>query len=131
MGIRGWGGSPAEAFEEAAAAMFELTADLRGLDPRHEAALSCTGDGPEELLVEFLNALIARADLDEVVFVRVTIDDLARTGKHWTLTARALGAARDAAAGRFLTEVKAATYYGAAVVRDDDGRWEARCVVDL
>jgi SHS2 domain-containing protein len=131
MGIHGWGDSIAVAFEETATAMFELMADLEGLEADRDTAVSCEGNAPEELLVEFLNNLLSLADIEDMVFTEVAVDRLERTGECWMLTARARGATRERAAGRFLTEVKAATYYGASVIESGEGRWEARCVVDL
>ncbi|HUV36728.1 MAG TPA: archease [Patescibacteria group bacterium] len=131
MGIRGWGAGIPEAFEEAARAMFELAAELDGLAADREVSVSCEGTDAEELLVEFLNTLLTRADLEDLVFVRVSIDRLGKDGGSWRLGARVMGAPRERAAGRLLTEVKAATYYGASVRMSGEGLWEARCVVDL
>jgi SHS2 domain-containing protein len=131
MGIHGWGDDITAAFEETAAAMFELIADIDGLDAKQEIPIFCEGNDPEELLVEFLNSLIARADIAELVLAKITIDGIVKADNHWTLNARAFGAPRDDAKERFLTEVKAATYYGADVKAGEGGRWEARCVVDL
>ena len=121
----------AEAFEETALAMFELIADLGGLAAEREAVVSCDGSDREELLVEFLNSLLSKADIDGLVLVHVEIERLDRRREQWTLAARAMGAPLERAAGRFFTEVKAATYYGASVRMSEEGRWEARCVVDL
>ncbi len=131
MGIHGWGASMAEAFEETALAMFELIAVLDGLGAERETVVSCDGSDAEELLVEFLNGLLSKAGIDDMVLISVEIERLERRGDQWTLAARALGVPLERAAGRFLTEVKAATYYGASVRMDGGGRWEARCVVDL
>lgn len=121
----------AEAFEETALAMFELIADLGGLAAERETVVSCDGSDREELLVEFLNGLLSKAGIDGLVLVHVKIERLEGRGRQWTLAARALGAPLERAAGRFLTEVKAATYYGASVRMGEKGRWEAQCVVDL
>lgn len=131
MGIRGWGASIAEAFEETALAMFELMADLDGVTADREITVSCNGIDREELLVEFLNALLARADLEEMVLQSVEVGRVENAGGQWSLTARAGGAPRETVAGRLLTEVKAATYYGASVRMSGGDRWEARCVVDI
>jgi SHS2 domain-containing protein len=103
MGICGWGDSIIAAFEETAASMFELMADLDGLGADRDAAVSCG----------------------------VVVDRLEKTAGGWILTAHARGASRENAAGRLLAEVKAATYCGASVIEKGEGRWEARCVVDL
>jgi SHS2 domain-containing protein len=131
MGVHGWGGSMAAAFEETALAMFELIAVLDGLAAERETIVSCDGSDAEELLVEFLNGLLSKAGVGDMVLVSVEIERLERREERWTLAARALGVPVERAAGRYLTEVKAATYYGASVRMNEGGRWEARCVVDL
>jgi len=131
MGICGWGSSPGEAFEETASAMFELMADARGVAPTSFFTVACGADDLEGLLIEFLNVLIGRSDLQGLIPLSVRIARLEERGGRWALDARAGGAATVQLSGRLLTEVKAATYYGARVRQIEGGGWEARCVVDL
>lgn len=123
--------NPQEAFEEAAAAMFEIMLDGTGLETSKAADVSCMGDALEDLLVEFLNALISSSDIEDIAFLEVDIGSMVYGKKGWTLAATAKGVARGEAAERFLTEVKAATYCGVSVAEVGKGRWEAQCVVDL
>ena len=131
MGIAGWGTTPAEAFEEIASAMFELMVDPRGLRSSRRSTIACEGIDITELLIEFLNALLSRADVSETVFLKATVSALERRGGAWALEGVAEGVSLDEARERLLVEVKAATYYGASVAEDGAGGWIARCVVDL
>jgi SHS2 domain-containing protein len=131
MGIRGWGNSPAEAFEEIANAMFELMVSGEGMRASRSESLSCRGIDLTELLIEFLNGLIARADVTATVFLNVAVGVLERRGGAWIIEAAAKGIALEEARGKLLVEVKAATYYGASVTDQGSGGWVARCVVDL
>jgi SHS2 domain-containing protein len=131
MGIQGWGATPAEAFEEIAAAMFELMVDGGGLTPTKTVPVSCRGSDDTELLLEFLNALLSAADIEGMVFLRAVVSALERGGGGWSVEATAHGVPVEEARERLLVEVKAATYYGASVRRREDGSWVARCVVDL
>lgn len=131
MGIRGWGATPAEAFEETARAMFGLVADIDGIQPSIAVPLRRRARDLTELLLEFLNALIADADVREVVFCGVFVERLAERRGGWVVEATARGAPLAAVRGRLLVEVKAATFYGASVRREESGRWVAQCVVDL
>lgn len=131
MGICGWGKSPVEAFEETASAMFGLMVERKGVDPSKEMDIRCEGGDQMELLIEFLNVLLSKADIEEVVFLAVSIDVFEKKEKSWMLEARARGIERRNVMDRLLTEVKAATYYGASVMENEKGTWEARCVVDL
>ncbi len=131
MGIRGWGATPAEAFEEAARAMFGLTAEVDGIEPTVAVPVRRRARDLTELLLEFLNALIADADLREVVFCGVSVERLAERRGGWFVEATARGAPLSAVREKLLVEVKAATFYGAAVRREEGGRWIAQCVVDM
>ncbi len=131
MGIRGWGPSLSSAFEEIALAMFELMADARGVAPAKSFSVDCEAGDLEGLLVEFLNAILTRSDLEGVIPTTVSVERIEARGDLWTLESEVGGSGADALSGRLLTEVKAATYFGARVREADDGTWEARCVVDL
>ncbi len=131
MGLRGWGGSPAEAFEETALAMFELMVDRHGMAAEIDHRLSIGGRDLTGLLIEFLNELLSFADIEDTAFVSVSIERLEGGGEDWELDAVIGGIPRAKCRKRLLSEVKAATWYGASVGRDRDGRWVAGCVVDL
>lgn len=131
MGVRGWGTGIEQAFEETALAMFELMIDGAGLQPCEGAHFEVKGRTLPELLIEFLNRLILDADLAELAFLSVHVDSIEERGSVFRLEGGAKGVTRSDVRDRLLDEVKAATYYGAAVVKDENGRWEARCVVDL
>lgn len=131
MGIRGWGRSGREAFEEIASAMFELMAQADGIVPTKVIPVACGADDLEGLLIEFLNTLLGRSDVQGIIPIAVTIKSFEERGGRWTLEAEMAGAAAADLSGRLLTEVKAATYYGARVRETEAGVWEARCVVDL
>jgi SHS2 domain-containing protein len=131
MGLRGWGRSPSEAFEETALAMFGLMLDGRGVAAEDEYLLSIGGRDLAGLLVEFLNELLSLADVEDSAFVSVRIDRLQGEDDEWDLDAVIGGIPRGRCGDRLLSEVKAATWYGAYVNRESDGRWLAGCVVDL
>lgn len=131
MGILGWGPSPREAFEEIALAMFELIVETEGLEATREIDLTCDGGELRELLVEFLNKLLLKADIEEMAFIEVRVDRLDKVEDHWVVAAKAGGVQKRDVKDKLLTEVKAATYYGAFVEDDGSGKWEAQCVVDL
>ena len=131
MGIRGWGGSLEAALEETAASMFELMADIRGLVPRVDVTIACTGKDEEELLVEFLNTLIYKADIEELILCDTVIERLEKNAQEWSLEAAARGVPRKEITEKLLMEVKAATYCGISVAETEEGKWTAQCVVDL
>lgn len=131
MGIRGWGPGIEQAFEETALAMFELIIDGVGLQSVDEVNFEVKGQALPELLIEFLNRFLLDADLVELAFLSVHVDSITEREGEFRLKGGAKGISRNDVRDRLLAEVKAATYCGAAVERDKNGRWEARCVVDL
>lgn len=126
MGIIGWGTSPAEAFEQGAKAMFNLMVDIGQVEPRERIPIRCQGKDWEELFAEWLNALLAEADIKGMVFSRFSVESL--TGKE--LHGWGEGEKFNPQKHHPKTEVKAATYSGLAVGERDD-EFFARCVVDL
>ena len=133
MGIRGWGSETREAFEEIARAMFELIVDGEGIEPEKRFDVRAEGETEEELLVDFLNGLLTRADIEEMVFLDVDIDMLEETEGTgtWHIEAVAGGVPMAGVGERLLREVKAATYYGLSVKREDSGNTTVTAVVDL
>ena len=131
MGLRGWGTSPAQAFEETALAMFDLMFDRRGASAEDEHKFSIAGMDLTELLIEFLNELLSLADIEELALVSVWIERFEGDGEEWELDVVTVGIPREKCRKRLLSEVKAATWYGASVGRDNGGCWVAGCVVDM
>ena len=131
MGIMGWGPRIEQAFEETALAMFGLIIDGVGLQPNREIHFEVKGRELPELLIEFLNKLLLDADIIESSFLSISVNSIEERDGVFRLKGGAKGISRESARDRLLAEVKAATYCGAAVEKDENGRWKARCVVDL
>ncbi len=131
MGIRGWGDTLEQAFEETAMAMAELCADRKCLETTATLKVECEGEDLTELLLEFLNSLLAEADRAGLVLGTVSVDKIYEENGRFKLKARAMCAPYESAREALLIEVKAATYYGASVKRSESGGWIAQCVVDL
>jgi SHS2 domain-containing protein len=105
--------------------MFGVMVDLDGVEPREAVPIACSAPDCELLLVEWLNALLAEADLRGMVFrrfeVRIAGEDLA---------GRAFGERFDPARHVPGTEVKGATLTALRVGETEAG-FEARTVVDV
>ncbi len=126
MGVRGFGATRAEAFEQAALALTAVIADLNTIAPREEVALRCEAPNDELLFAEWLNSLVFEMAVNKMLFSRfeVHIND----GR---LDARAWGERVDVARHRPAVEVKGATYTALRVARDCRGQWLAQTVVDV
>jgi SHS2 domain-containing protein len=124
MGIVGRGETMEQAFEHAAAAVFAMMTGLDQVAPRESVAIEFEEADPELALVIWLNRLLGEARSRGLIFGRFR---LRRDGAHWSGTAD--GEPWRAGLERGV-EVKGATLTGLAVTQQD-GIWDARCVVDV
>lgn len=125
VGLRGWGVTPAEAFEQAACA---LTAVVTRAEVRPEVSVRVTCEAPdlELLFAEWLNAIIYEMAVRNMLFGRfaVRIDNDRLEGTLW-------GEPVDVERHAPACEPKGATYTALKVFKDTDGRWSAACIVDV
>ena len=125
VGVRGWGPTPAVAFEQAAHA---LTAVITDAEVRSAVAVDVNCEAPdlELLFVEWLNAVIYEMAVRKMLFGRfaVQIDNRRLEGTLW---GEPIDVARHAPA----CEPKGATYTALRVAQDAGGAWSAACIVDV
>ena len=131
VGIRGWGGTPEEAFVGGAKAMMGVMFDTSTVERKKVIEVECSADDLGALFVEWLNALLTQRDLEEMVFsdFEVRIEE---GGEEKTLKGKALGEGYDPERHEFRTEVKAATYSQLKVYHDEQKKmYVAQCIVDV
>ncbi len=128
VGIAGYGRTLEEAFENAARAMFSVMVELDTVEPKDEVRVEVEAEEVEMLLVEWLNELLSQAHLSGMVFrdFRVKI----RREGSMRLEGVAMGERLNPEKHLLKVEVKAATYSMLEVGRRD-GRYYARCIVDV
>jgi len=126
IGVRGVGGDPATAFEQAAIAMTAVIADPADVRPLHRVRFDCSAPDLELLLVDFLNGVVFEMATRKMLFSRfdVGIEDA-------TLRATAYGEAVDVGRHQPAAEIKGATLTALDVHGREDGTWVAQCVVDV
>lgn len=125
IGIRGSGNTLAEAFEQVALALNAVVSDLSSIEPKETIEITCNENDTEQLLYDWLNALIYEMNTRKMLFsqFKVVIDD-------GFLSARVTGESIDIQRHQPAVEIKGATYTG-LVVREKSGQWLAQCVVDV
>src|SRR5262245_19214880 len=125
VGVRGFGNTAVEAFEQAALALTAVvtTAEIR---PTVSVKVECEASDVELLLVEWLNAIVYEMAVRKMLFSRfvATIDGTRLQGTLW-------GEPVDIARHAPACEPKGATYTALKVVNDESGLWMAACVVDV
>jgi len=124
IGIRGIGRTCEEALVMAAKAMFSLMVDdVESVPARSSVEVRVEGVDAEDLLLAWLNQLLAEADIGGLVFSEFSV-----SVSGWTLEGTAAGS--DFSGHDPGVEVKAATY-NLARLSESDGVWTAQCVVDV
>jgi len=125
IGIRGWGRTPAEAFEQAACALTAAVTQ-KTVTSRLEVRVSCSAPDLELLLVEWLNAIIYEMAVRRMLFGQFAVR-IENGRLHGSLWGEQVDVARHAPAA----EPKGATYTALKVSRDAGGLWSASCIVDV
>ena len=125
VGVRGFGATKAEAFEQAALALTAAVADPAAVRPLERVELACEAPDDELLLAEWLNALVYEMSTRRMLFSRFAV-----TLEGTRLEAQAWGEPVDAARHQPAVEVKGATYTGLRVAPQNGG-WVAQTVGDV
>ena len=117
IGVRVFGKSLKELFENAAFAMFDIIADLEGLSGDTVEVISLTSANPEELLVAWLDELLYDFYTKQVIFYKFEVSELTDGKLRATAFGRPIAANRN----RLKTEIKAATYHNLAIKKSPEG----------
>ncbi len=126
IGVRGFGKSVEEAFEQAATALTAVVADVSTIQERETVEVRCDAPDLELLLVSWLNAVIYEMAVRTMLFkgFRVEVSGC-------TLTGSLAGEKVDAERHQVAVEVKGATVTCLLVEQSANGQWVAQCVVDV
>jgi tRNA nucleotidyltransferase (CCA-adding enzyme) len=125
VGVRGFGASAAEAFEQAALALTAVVTEVP-VELKVSVAVSCEAPDLELLFVEWLNAVIYEMAVRGMLFGRfvVRLEGTRLAGNLW-------GELVDVARHAPACEPKGATYTALKVAADIEGVWSAACIVDV
>lgn len=124
IGVRGYGPSPEEAFEQAALALAAVVTEMP-VTPKIAVTVVCEAPDNELLLVEWLDAIIYEMAARRMLFGRFSVSIRGRRlyGTAWGESVQP----RHAPA----CEPKAATLTELRVTHDSTGLWSAGCVIDV
>lgn len=126
MGVRGLGETKEQAFEQAALALVALTTDTADVEAHESIAIACQAPDDEQLLVEWLDAIVFEMATKHMVFSKFEVQF-----QGSSLSGAALGEKREEAKHTAGVEVKGATFTELHVAKREDGLWVAQCVVDV
>jgi len=125
MGVRGFGATREQAFEQAALALTAVISDPAGVAPLERIDIQCEAPDEELLLADWLNGVIYEMSTRGMLFGRYEVHiDAGR------LRASAWGEPVDRARHDPAVEIKGATYTALRVAREN-GEWIAQTVVHV
>jgi SHS2 domain-containing protein len=126
IGVRGFGASVEEAFEQAAVALTAVVADVSRIRESETVEVRCDAPDFELLFVSWLNAVIYEMAVRTMLFRKFRVVTSA-----CSLTGILVGEKVDPERHRVAVETKGATVTALRVQREQDGQWLAQCVVDV
>lgn len=126
IGVRGFGESVEQAFEQAAMALSAVVADLSAIAPRETIEVHCDAPDLELLLVNWLNRIIYEMAVRQMLFATFHV-----AISEGSLSGRLGGETVDPERHQLAVEAKGATVTALKVVRGPNGEWMAQCVVDV
>ena len=110
VGIRAWGDTIEEAFEQAALGMFSIIADVSKVDFIGEAEVRVENEEMDGLLVDWLSELLYLFDAERIFLGKFEVNIEERDGRYF-LKGRVFGERYDPKKHGMGVEIKAVTYH--------------------
>ena len=127
IGVRIYGKSLSELFENAARAMYEALGRLHQTGPNREKTIDLQTDSAEDLLHDWLADLLYEIEANHILYDEFEICEL--TLRRLTATLR--GGTIDFTRSETNEEIKAVTYHQLRVESQPDGSWRATVIFDV
>jgi len=126
VGVRGYGCTLTEAFEQASLAMIAVVTDPGRIESRKSVDISLSAPDDEFLLAGWLNHLIYEMSVTGLIFgkFQINLEDHSLQAKAW-------GEPVDKGKHQPAVELKGATLTELKVCQSHHGCWMAQCVVDV
>lgn len=126
IGVHAWGSDLAACFRQCTRGVFNLIVPLEAVRPAESRECAAQGEGPEALLVNWINELLYLHDIEGFVLHDLEPPRLEGSRVHGALTGEPVAPDRHPRG----TVVKAATFHQLAVHRES-GRVSVRLVLDI
>jgi len=127
IGVRVYGNSLAELFENAACAMYEALGRLHKPESNRQKSLKLEAESAEDLLHDWLADLLYEIEVNHILYDGFEIHEL--TPLHLAATLR--GGPIDFTRSQTNEEIKAVTYHQLGVESQPDGSWRATVIFDV
>jgi len=116
--IAAYGKDLAEAFEEAALAMFDVMTDLEKVNPKVENRVEVKAEDEYALLYSWLEALLVKFDTNRTLYARFKILGLEENSSGFRLRARIFGEKFNPEKHSQRVGVKAVTYHRMEIIKE-------------
>ena len=126
LGVKGYGRTWDELLTHMALGMFGVMADVTVVQPMASIPILAQAEDEAALVVAWLRELLYASERDRLVFMNCRIHQATPTA----VSGEATGEAYDPTRHLLFREVKAVTYHGASVVREE-GLWVAQVILDV
>jgi SHS2 domain-containing protein len=118
--IAAYGKDLAEAFENAALAMFGVMTDVEKVSPKVKDSIEVEAEDEYALLYSWLEALLIKFDTVGMIYSKFKITDLNRTSDGFRLRAIVWGEKFNAKKHTQKVGVKAVTYHRMEIIKNPD-----------
>ena len=119
--IASFGKNLAEAFENAALAMFETMTDTKKVEHKIKENVEVEGTDKQSLLYSWLEELLIRFEIRNNLYSKFKIQKLEETAKGFRLKAKIYGEPFDPAMHRQKVGIKAITYHRMEIQENPEG----------
>ncbi|MEM2463953.1 MAG: archease [Candidatus Bathyarchaeia archaeon] len=128
--IAAYGKDLREAFENAAAAMFDVMTDVKKVSPEIEDHVEVFGEDEHALLYNWLEALLVKAEIEGMLYSKFKITELNKDNSGFRLKAKIWGEKFNPQKHVQKVGVKAVTYHQMEIVREKD-RAVVKFILDI
>lgn len=118
--IAAYGRDLAEAFENAAAAMFEVMTDIEKVNPEDEDYVEVEAADEYALLYNWLEELLVKSEINEMLYSKFEVSEIVRTADGFRLKAKIWGEKFNPKKHPQKVGVKAVTYHQMEIIREPD-----------
>ncbi|NWG10233.1 archease [Candidatus Bathyarchaeota archaeon] len=118
--IAAYGRDLAEAFENAALAMFDVMTEVATIAPVVKDIVEVAAEDEYALLYSWLEALLVKFDIEDMLYSKFKILDLQKTGEEFMLKAEIWGEKFNPQKHTPKVGVKAVTYHMMEIVKETD-----------
>jgi SHS2 domain-containing protein len=128
--IAAYGKDLAEAFENAALAMFETMTDTKAVKPINEKTIEAKGTDKQALFYNWLEQLLVTFEVEGTVFSRFRVQKIQQTELGFKLEAKVYGEPYDPKRHKQKVGIKAVTYHRMEV-HEASGKATVKFILDI